>query len=66
MEKLTRQETEILKKIIKGRNNPQISKDTNLSIHTVKAHISSILRKLEAKNRVNAVYIALKYKIIDE
>jgi len=66
MKKLTPQETEILKQIIKGRNNPQISIETNLSIHTVKAHISSILRKLEAKNRVNAVYIALKNKIIDE
>jgi DNA-binding CsgD family transcriptional regulator len=34
-------------------------------VHTVKAHIGSILKKLEAKNRAHAVYIAVKNNIIN-
>lgn len=66
MEKLTEQETIILQQIVHGYNNVQISKSTYISIHTVKAHISSIFKKLGAKNRANAVYIALKNKIVNE
>ena len=66
MEKLTQQELVILKLVTKGYDNLQISKSVFISIHTVKAHISSILRKLGAKNRTNAVYIALKNNLFDE
>ncbi len=66
MKKLTAQETVILNQIVQGCNNMQISKLTSISIHTVKAHISSIFRKLGAKNRANAVYIALKNGLINK
>lgn len=66
MEKLTEQENIIMQQIVKGYNNTQISKSIFISVHTVKAHISSIFRKLGAKNRANAVYIALKNNIVDE
>ena len=66
MEKLTKREVAILKLITKGYGNRQISESIYISIHTVKAHISSIIRKLEAKNRTNAVYIAIKNHLLDE
>ncbi len=66
MKKLTEQETTILHLIVRGCNNTQISQSVYISIHTVKAHISSIFKKLGAKNRANAVYIALKNNIVDE
>lgn len=66
MIKLTDQETTILQHIVHGYNNLQISKSTYISVHTVKAHISSIFKKLGAKNRANAVYIALKNNIVNE
>lgn len=66
MKKLTEREVDILKLITKGYDNNQISKKIFVSIHTVKAHISSIIRKLDAKNRTNAVYIAIKNHMIDE
>ena len=66
MEKLTDREMTILKLITLGYDNKQISKNVFISIHTVKSHISSIIRKLCAKNRTNAVYIALKNHLLDE
>ncbi len=66
MEKLTPRERTILKLITKGYGNTQISKTVYVSIHTVKAHISSIIRKLNAKNRTNAVYIAVVNNMLDE
>lgn len=65
MERLTDREITILKLIMEGYANSQISKTVFISIHTVKAHIASIMRKLNAKNRTNAVYIALKNNLLD-
>ncbi len=65
MEKLTDREITILKLIMEGYANSQISEIVFISIHTVKAHIASIMRKLNAKNRTNAVYIALKNHLLD-
>ena len=65
MQKLTEREITILKLIMQGYANSQISKIIFISIHTVKAHIGSIIRKLDAKNRTNAVYIALKNNLLD-
>ena len=65
MQKLTEREITIIKLIMQGYENSQISKKIFISIHTVKAHIGSIIRKLDAKNRTNAVYIALKNNLLD-
>lgn len=63
MYKLTKCEMITLKLLIKGYRNAQIGEITHVSLHTVKAHVSSILRKLGAKNRTSAVSIALENKI---
>lgn len=65
MDKLTEREITVLKLIMEGYANRQISKRIYISTHTVKAHIGSIMRKLNAKNRTNAVYIALKNNLLD-
>ncbi len=65
MENLSNQEIKVIQEIVRGRNNSEISEIMHISIHTVKAHISSILRKLNAKNRANAVYIAYKNNICE-
>ena len=66
MERLTEREVAFLRLITKGYGNSEISEIIFVSIHTVKAHISSIIRKLHAKNRTNAVYIAIKNHLLDE
>ena len=66
MQKLTKRELTILRMITQGYGNEEISEIIFVSIHTVKAHISSIIRKLDAKNRTNAVYIAITNHLLDE
>lgn len=66
IKKLTPREMAILKLIVKGIGNDEIGKEIHISIHTVKVHTSSIIRKLNAKNRTNAAYIAALNKIFDE
>ena len=65
MEKLTDREMTILKLVMQGYANSEISKKVFISVHNVKAHIGSITRKLSAKNRTHAVYLALKNNLID-
>ncbi len=48
-----------------GLNNKEIGTRIFISKHTVKVHISSILHKLNAKNRTHAVFIATSQRIVD-
>ncbi len=66
MEKLTKREVAILKLIRQGYENYEIGQIIFISIHTVKAHISAIMRKLNARNRTNAVYIAMINHMLDD
>ncbi|MDR1327667.1 MAG: LuxR C-terminal-related transcriptional regulator [Heliobacteriaceae bacterium] len=63
--KLTARELEVLKLIVHGKSNSEIAKDLNITHHTVKAHVSSILRKFNVETRVEAVIAAMRAKIID-
>lgn len=51
---LTIDEYEVLERIVRGETNRQISRDLRLDDKIVKHRVSSILRKLGAKNRVAA------------
>lgn len=55
---LTARELDILRSINLGWSNTSIATHLYISVSTVKTHISSILRKLEAENRVQALAIA--------
>jgi DNA-binding NarL/FixJ family response regulator len=47
--------------VVKGCTNREIGQDLFISEHTVKAHLSSIMTKLNIKNRQQAVaYIMQK------
>lgn len=63
-EVLTQREVEVLDYAKKGLSNEEIADMIFISRHTAKAHISSIIRKLHAKNRINALYIAIKKGLI--
>ena len=64
-EQLTEREIVTLSYLAEGYENREIAETIFVSTHTVKAHVSSILKKLKARNRTHAVYIALKRSIID-
>jgi DNA-binding NarL/FixJ family response regulator len=55
---LTHRETQILNYIAQGNSNKQIGLILGVSQFTIKNHISNILRKLNARNRPHAVYLA--------
>jgi len=60
---LTEREKEILKCIIKGYTNPQIAKKFNITVSTVKAHVSAIIKKFNVVNRIEVVAFAIKNNI---
>lgn len=61
---LTARETQILRLITQGYSNNEIAKELFVSINTTKAHVASILQKLEVEDRLQAALKALKNKIV--
>ena len=61
---LTPRETEILTYMGKGYFNKQIAMELSISEQTIKNHITSILRKLDANARTQAVITAIKRGLI--
>jgi len=61
---LTKREKQILQCLAEGKNNKQISACLYLSIETVKTHMKSIFRKLDAKSRLDAVMKARRHNLI--
>jgi two-component system, NarL family, response regulator LiaR len=61
---LTARETEILMLIARGKANKQIASELYLSEKTVKAHVSSILRKLGVQSRTQAALHAVKTGLV--
>ncbi|MDD5312068.1 MAG: response regulator transcription factor [Dehalococcoidia bacterium] len=61
---LTPREFEILNFMAKGDTNKQIAEKLTVSEHTIKNHITSILRKLDVNARTEAVIAAIKRGII--
>jgi len=55
---LSAREIDVLYSISHGLSNTAIATDLYISVSTVKTHVSSILRKLEADNRVQALSVA--------
>jgi len=61
---LTNRETEILGYIAEGDLNKQIALKLGISEQTIKNHVTSILRKLNANVRTEAVVVAIKQGLI--
>jgi DNA-binding NarL/FixJ family response regulator len=62
--RLTSRELEILAEIATGATNREIGERLYLSPHTVKEHTSSIYRKLQVRNRAEAVQHAQRLGLI--
>ena len=57
---LTTREQEILKYIALGKSKEEIAAKTEISIHTIKAHLHNIYGKLSVQDRTQAVVKAIK------
>ena len=61
---LTSRESQILKLITEGYSNIEIANTLFVSINTTKAHVASILQKLEVDDRLQAALKALKERLV--
>ncbi len=61
---LTPREEQVLTRIARGETNEQIATDLALSPNTIKQHASSAYRKLDARNRTEAVRRAQYHGLI--
>ena len=55
---LTERETDVLRGICEGKSNKEIARDLDLQEVTIKLHVKTLSRKLEARNRTHAAMIA--------
>lgn len=61
---LTSREKEVLRCISQGYTNKKIAYEFDISEQTIKNHVTSILRKLNANARTHAVVVAVKQGLI--
>ena|ERR1700733_1760041 len=61
---LTERERQVLEKLAYGASNKMIARDLEISHATAKFHVSSLLTKLGARNRTDAVAIGLKFGLL--
>jgi DNA-binding NarL/FixJ family response regulator len=62
---LTAREVEVLRYLARGDSNPKIAGELNISINTVKSHISHILDKLQLDNRTQAATYAVQNRLVE-
>jgi two-component system, NarL family, response regulator len=61
---LTKRERQVLEYIANGRSNKEIGQILYISEHTVKTHVKSILTKLDAVGRTEAIAVGIKRGLI--
>jgi DNA-binding NarL/FixJ family response regulator len=64
IEALTRRETQVLRMMAQGLANKEIAEQLGISDHTVKFHVASILGKLQAASRTEAVTMGIRTGLI--
>jgi two-component system NarL family response regulator len=62
--RLSGREVEVLRLLVSGRRNREIAAALSIAEGTVKLHVSSILEKLGADDRTEAVTMALQRGIV--
>jgi len=61
---LTERETAVLQGICEGKSNKEIARDLDLQEVTIKLHVKTLSRKLEARNRTHAAMIAKERNLV--
>ncbi|MFN8524302.1 MAG: response regulator transcription factor [Chloroflexota bacterium] len=61
---LTERERQVLSQVARGLPNKHIARRLGITEHTVKFHMASILAKLDARSRAEAVHTAMREGII--
>lgn len=61
---LTQRESEVLQLLVEGMSNKQIAARLGLGVRTVEGYVSSVLGKLGAASRTEAVLLALQLQLL--
>jgi DNA-binding NarL/FixJ family response regulator len=64
LEELTPRELDVLRLLARGRSNSEIARELFLSEHPVKTYVGSVLRKLDLRDRVQAVIVAYEARLV--
>ena len=65
VETISEREQDVLKLMAQGLNNNAIANALQVSVTTVKTHVSHILRKLNVNDRTQAALVAIREGLID-
>jgi DNA-binding NarL/FixJ family response regulator len=63
-EPLTARETDVVRLVAAGRTNAEITSELVVSMSTVKTHLSSVQRKLGARNRTEIAIWAWRHRLV--
>lgn len=61
---LSEREMQVLRLLVKGKSNTDIAHELIVSVHTAKAHVCSILHKMNVADRVQAAVKAVNYRMV--
>lgn len=61
---LTERETAVLQGLCEGKSNKEIARDLDLQEVTIKLHVKTLSRKLEARNRTHAAMVAKERSLV--
>ena len=61
---LSQRETEVLRGLCEGKSNKEIARDLDLQEVTIKLHVKTLSRKLNARNRTHAAMLARELNLI--
>jgi len=61
---LTPRELEVLRDVADGLTNKEIAGHLGISLHTVKFHVESLMRKLVVSSRAEAVSKSMRLKVL--
>ncbi len=64
MPNLTQRQMEVLRFMAQGNSNKEIARELGISENTVRVHISAIISALDATNRTEAAYSAMRLGLI--
>jgi DNA-binding NarL/FixJ family response regulator len=64
LRRLTARETEVLCLLAEGASNKMVARKLGISVHTAKFHVASILEKLDATGRTDAVAHAVRLGLL--